>query len=219
MMQIELVDSMGTDLTVVNSARVSFAKTKKKVGESDKKLIRYLAEHNHWSPFAHTSLQFYIKAPMFVARQLAKHQVGLVWNEVSRRYINTEPEYWKANNKWRKAADDKKQGSSIDLIASQQIAEHAYADACRHSVDAYKLLISMGVCPEQSRAVLPVSLYTEWYWSGSVYAFSRVCKLRMAKNAQKETQDVVSEISFRCKQAFPLSWAALKDSVREPEWR
>ena len=218
-MQIELVDSMGTDLTVVNSARVSFAKTKKKVDVSDKKLINYLANHNHWSPFAHTCLQFYIKAPMFVARQLAKHQVGLVWNEVSRRYINTEPEYWKANNKWRKAADDKKQGSSLDIIASQSIAEHAYADACRHSVDAYKLLISMGVCPEQSRAVLPVSLYTEWYWSGSVYAFSRVCKLRMAKDAQKETQDVVSEISFRCKQAFPLSWAALKDSVREPEWR
>jgi len=210
-MQIELVDSMGTDLKVVNSARVSFAKTKKKVDVSDKKLINYLANHNHWSPFAHTCLQFYIKAPMFVARQLAKHQVGLVWNEVSRRYINTEPEYWKANNKWRKAADDKKQGSSIDLIASQQIAEHAYADACRHSVDAYKLLISMGVCPEQSRAVLPVSLYTEWYWTGSVYAFSRVCNLRMAEDAQKETQDVVKEISFRCSKAFPISWAALNE--------
>ena len=171
-MQIELVDSMGTDLTVVNSARVSFAKTKKKVDVSDKKLINYLANHNHWSPFAHTCLQFYIKAPMFVARQLAKHQVGLVWNEVSRRYINTEPEYWKANN---------------------------------------KLLISMGVCPEQSRAVLPVSLYTEWYWTGSVYAFSRVCNLRMAEDAQKETQDVVKEISFRCSKAFPISWTALNE--------
>lgn len=210
-MKVSLLDSMGSDLTVVNSARVSFAKTKKKIDISDKNLIRYLATHNHWSPFAHTCLQFYIQAPMFVARQLAKHQIGLVWNEVSRRYISSEPEYWQPNKKWRKAADDKKQGSSADLIPSQQIAEHTYTDACRHSVDSYKFLISMGVCPEQARAVLPVSIYTEWYWTGSVYAFSRVCNLRMAKDAQKETQDVVKEISFQCSSAFPISWAALDE--------
>ena len=113
-METKLIDVMGTDLTVVNAARVSFGKKKEKFEEGDEKLIRYLAKHNHWSPFGHCMLQFHIKAPIFVARQLVKHQVGLVWNEISRRYVDTEPEFYKVD-KWRGQPINKKQGSDGEV--------------------------------------------------------------------------------------------------------
>ena len=209
MIQVAMVDRMGSDLSVVNAARVSFSKVKKHIDKSDERLIKYLAKHNHWSPFAHTSAQFRIKAPVFVARQLAKHQVGLVWNEVSRRYVSDDPTVWVPEDGWRKEPKDKKQGSSDELISSQFAVGYIYTDASRHALDAYKEMIRLGVCPEQARAVLPLSFLTEWYWTGSVYAFSRVCNLRLAKDAQLETRQVADQIGERLKIDFPISWRAL----------
>jgi len=214
MIQVSMIDRMGSDLSVVNAARVSFSKVKIEIDKSDERLINYLSKHNHWSPFAHTCAQFHIRAPIFIARQLAKHQVGLVWNEVSRRYVSDEPVAWHSEKNdrhwhWRKEADDKKQGSLEEPVPSQNVIDHMYQDACRHAVDAYNSMIKQGVCPEQARAVLPQSTYTEWYWTGSVYAFSRVCKLRIAEDAQRETRYVAEQIGERMKIDFPLSWKAL----------
>jgi thymidylate synthase (FAD) len=207
-MQVALLDQMGDDLSVVNAARVSFDKVHLEMEPSDEKLIKYLADHDHWSPFAHTSLQFHIKAPVFVARQLGKHQVGLVWNEVSRRYVSETPLTWKPDV-WRKAADDKKQGSTDEPISSESLISRTYTEAMMRCLSTYDIMIDAGVCPEQARAVLPQSAYTEWYWTGSLYAFSRVCKLRRAKDAQAETRQVADQISERCKINFPISWRHL----------
>jgi thymidylate synthase (FAD) len=208
MIQVALIDQMGDDLSVVNAARVSFDKVHIEMEPNDEKLIKYLADHNHWSPFAHTSLQFHIRAPIFVARQLAKHQVGLVWNEVSRRYVSDTPDTWKPEI-WRKAADDKKQGSMEEPVQSESLISKMYAEVMIHCLNTYEIMIDSGVCPEQARAVLPQSTYTEWYWTGSLYAFSRVCKLRLAKDAQAETRQVADQISERCKINFPISWRHL----------
>lgn len=208
MIQVALIDQMGDDLSVVNAARVSFDKVHIEMEPNDEKLIKYLADHNHWSPFAHTSLQFHIRAPIFVARQLAKHQVGLVWNEVSRRYVSDTPDTWKPEM-WRKAADDKKQGSMEEPVQSESLISKMYVEVMIHCLNTYEIMIDSGVCPEQARAVLPQSTYTEWYWTGSLYAFSRVCKLRLAKDAQAETRQVADQISERCKINFPISWRHL----------
>jgi thymidylate synthase (FAD) len=208
MIQVALIDQMGDDLSVVNAARVSFDKVHLEMEPNDEKLIKYLADHNHWSPFAHTSLQFHIRAPIFVARQLAKHQVGLVWNEVSRRYVSDTPDTWKPEM-WRKAADDKKQGSMEEPVQSESLISKMYVEVMIHCLNTYEIMIDSGVCPEQARAVLPQSTYTEWYWTGSLYAFSRVCKLRLAKDAQAETRQVADQISERCKINFPISWRHL----------
>jgi len=208
MIQVALLNQMGDDLSVVNAARVSFDKVHLEMEPSDEKLIKYLADHNHWSPFAHTSLQFHIRAPIFVARQLAKHQVGLVWNEVSRRYVSDTPDTWKPEM-WRKVADDKKQGSMEEPVQSESLISKMYVEVMIHCLNTYEIMIDSGVCPEQARAVLPQSTYTEWYWTGSLYAFSRVCKLRLAKDAQAETRQVADQISERCKINFPISWRHL----------
>ncbi len=168
-MTVELIDHMGSDLSVVNAARVSFNKESDRVSSKDTKLIKYLAKHNHWTPFGHASAQFRIKAPVFVARQLMKHQVGLVWNEVSRRYIKTDPEFWSPDY-WRQSAEDVKQGSSREAVASPSVVTHMFEDAQRHCEDSYKAMIESGVCAEQARAILPQSLLTEWYWSGTLMA-------------------------------------------------
>ena len=208
MIQVALIDQMGDDLSVVNAARVSFDKVHIEMEPNDEKLIKYLADHNHWSPFAHTSLQFHIRAPILVARQLAKDQVGLVWNEVSRRYVSDTPDTWKPEM-WRKAADDKKQGSMEEPVQSESLISKMYVEVMIHCLNTYEIMIDSGVCPEQARAVLPQSTYTEWYWTGSLYAFSRVCKLRLAKDAQAETRQVADQISERCKINFPISWRHL----------
>ena len=207
-MKVELVDAMGTDLTVVNAARVSFGKKKEKFEDGDAFLIRYLAKHNHWSPFGHCMLQFHIKAPVFVARQLVKHQVGLVWNEISRRYVDTEPEFYKVD-KWRGKPVDKKQGSSGEFD-QQRLCDMAQSRVEDTALDAYQQLIQWGVAPEQARMVLPQSLMTEWYWSGSLYAFARVCNLRCADDAQYETRSIANEIDTLCKIEFPVSWKELR---------
>ena len=219
-MTVDLIDHMGSDLSVVNAARVSFDKesnweaipfagpTEGVLQDKDIKLIKYLAKHNHWTPFGHGSAQFRIKAPIFVARQLMKHQVGLVWNEVSRRYIKTDPEFWSPDY-WRQSADNVKQGSSEDATPSQNIVDHMYIDATRHCFDAYKAMLDIGVCPEQARSVLPQSMLTEWYWSGTLMAFARVYNLRTTRDAQLETKEVTIEIGKHMRNLFPESWAAL----------
>ena len=207
-METKLIDVMGTDLTVVNAARVSFGKKKKKFEEGDEKLIRYLAKHNHWSPFGHCMLQFHIKAPIFVARQLVKHQVGLVWNEISRRYVDTVPEFYVVD-KWREKPVDKKQGSSGEFD-QQRLCDMAQSRVEDTALDAYQQLIQWGVAPEQARMVLPQSLMTEWYWSGSLYAYARVCNLRCAEDSQYETRLIANEIDTQCKKKFPISWKELR---------
>ena len=204
-MEVELIDHMGSDLSIVNAARVSFAKVHKKFDEkSDTGLINYLAKHNHWSPFGHASMQFHIKAPVFVARQLVKHQVGLTWNEVSRRYVNTEVEFYEPTE-WRLAAENKKQGSSEETVKYSISSAHKFAKEC------YENMLNLGIAPEMARMVLPQSLYTEWYWSGTLYAFARVCNLRCKPDAQKETQNVGWGIDKPARKLFPASWRALRD--------
>ena len=210
-MKVEVVDSMGTDLTVVNAARVSFDKHHEEFTSGDEKLIAYLARHGHWTPFGHPQLQFRISAPIFVARQLVKHQVGLVWNEVSRRYVDTQPVFY-TTTQWRSKAKDKKQGSGNELV---QLEGEDYAQIERVLLaanDVYSRLLHKGVAPEQARIVLPQSMYTEWYWSGTLYAFARVCNLRCKDDVQKETQNVGWDIDKCARKLFPASWPALRDA-------
>lgn len=215
-MKVELIDTMGSDLSVVNAARVSFDKESKweivegewddeiALSNRDIKLIDYLAKHNHWTPFGHIFASFRIKAPLFVARQLGKHQVGLVWNEVSRRYVDDEPEFYVPDG-WRKRAENVKQGSSDELVGVEWYPNHLY----EHQLGVYKRMLEMGVCPEQARMVLPQSMYTEWIWSGSVAAFARVCNLRIDPHTQMETQNIAIQISTALENKFPHSWKAL----------
>jgi thymidylate synthase (FAD) len=192
-MKVELIDLMGGDLTVVNSARVSFDKIASKVKESDQKLIRFLAAHDHWTPFGHVQAQFRIKAPVFVARQLVKHQVGMVWNEVSRRYVDTAPEFH-APEGWRKRAPDKKQGSLNETLDNDSLVYNAYWDLMTRSEELYDFMLEKGVAPEQARMILPQSMMTEWIWTGSLVAFARVVKLRSSDDAQYECQQIANRI-------------------------
>ena len=211
---VELIDHMGSDASVVNAARVSFGKRIKEMSEGDTKLIRYLAKHNHWSPFGHASVQFRIKAPIFVARQLVKHQIGLTWNEISRRYVDYEPEFYEVD-KWRGRPVDKKQGSSEENIEwiNRSIRTSALQDQVENVALAnYNLMIGAGVAPEQARMILPQSMMTEWYWSGTLYAFARVCNLRCAEDAQYETRIVANLINDECEKLFPISWTELRNT-------
>lgn len=217
-MKVDLVDHMGSDLTVVNAARVSFDKESElkpdgDIKDSDWRLIHYLAAHNHWTPFGHCTATFRIKAPLFVARQLGKHQVGLVWNEVSRRYVDSEPEFYVPGS-WRSRAPNVKQGSgdASVILWSMWDFDTGEEDIATHHSDSLRLyqhLLAQGVCPEQARMVLPQSMYTEWYWTGSLAAFARVCKLRLDPHTQKETQEIAKMISDHMADLFPVSWKAL----------
>lgn len=211
-MDVELIDHMGSDASVVNAARVSFGKRIKEMSEGDTKLIKYLAKHNHWSPFGHASLQFRIKAPIFVARQLVKHQVGLTWNEISRRYVDYEPEFYEVDS-WRGRPINKKQGSSEEEI--EWIDRGTRTDSLQSQVETialknYNRMLEAGIAPEQARMILPQSMMTEWYWSGTLYAFARVCNLRCAEDAQYETRIVANLINDECEKLFPISWIELR---------
>lgn len=234
--EVTLIDSMGTDLSVVNAARVSFHKEStlehkedtvpfghafiKKEGdwlirlkENDAKLINYLAKHKHWTPFAHSFLSFRIKAPIFVARQLVKHQVGLAWNEVSRRYVDEEPEFW-FPKEWRGRPVNMKQGSN-GVLEDEQPTMHIsmfVQHQTNHALLSYKELLEAGVAPEQARMVLPQNTMTEWIWSGSLAAFARVCKLRLDPHAQLETQEVAQKIRDLTEPLFPVSFKALMEN-------
>jgi thymidylate synthase (FAD) len=220
-MKATLIDHMGSDLSVVNAARVSFGKESHAVkwleydyengnrcGEliavlepKDQKLIRYLAEHKHLSPFGHAFASFHVKAPIFVARQLVKHKF-LRWNEISRRYVDDEPEFY-APDVWRGRSEDKKQGSE-GVVEGVTVKE--YNEVC---LDVYEQMITVGVAPEQARMVLPQSTMTEWYWSGSLDAFASMCNLRCASDTQYESRVVADQISKVMGDIFPVSWASL----------
>ena len=268
-MEVTYVDHMGSDLTVVNAARVSFDNESTKLITKDRKLIRYLAMNEHWSPFAHPQISLRVDAPVFVARQLAKHQVGFAWNEVSRRYVSDDTEFY-FPEKWRKKSDDIKQGSTdeevdIDvfkLVKNGQILTENFSpywtercipkpidrndlseddladyDARIEAWDEadvvpadnpietltyimeemYDNLLALGVCPEQARMILPQSMYTSWIWTGSLLAFSRMCKLRLDSHAQRETQEVAKQISDIIEPLFPESWGKLLSDWNKKE--
>ena len=219
---VELLDHMGTDLSVVNAARVSFDKKSVPVGYvgpdenhmrpalhySDEKLIKYLAKHKHYSPFGHCFGSFRVTCPIFVARQLAKHSYLRI-NEVSRRYVKNEPEIFYPES-WRETALDKKQGSGGAL--SDNIAHKVTATTlqqCNQAVAHYKTLLEFGVCEEQARMILPANLMTQFWWSGSLDAFARMAVLRCAPDSQQETRTVANLVSSEMERLFPYSWKAL----------
>lgn len=205
-MSVEFLDHMGSDLTVVNAARVSFAKEHEEFDHTtDRGLIKYLAKHNHWSPFAHCSASFRVKAPIFVARQLVKHTVGFSWNEVSRRYVNDEPEFYMPEV-WRMAAANVKQGSSEEAIQNYDWDSDII---CGQPLEIYNRMLELGVCAEQARMVLPQNTMTEWIWSGTLYAWSRMCALRLDPHTQKETREVAQLVSSTMAEVFPTSWEFL----------
>lgn len=223
-MNVTYLDHMGSDLAVVNAARVSFSKKsdwenghdpnrfENHLSEKDTKLINYLAREGHYLPFRHPHISFHCKAPLFVARQAGKHQVGMSWSEVSRRYVDDEPEfYWP--DSWRGRAEDKKQGSSKEIIEedfygiySETIYDH-YEDALAF----YDCMLKAGVAPEQARLVLPQSMYTEWVWTGSLLSWSHFIKLRTDSHAQKEIQEFASMFVPALEQLYPVSWKALRE--------
>ena len=210
-MKVEMTHMMGTDLTVVNAARVSYGKHTETLRDQDVRLIAYLAKHGHWSPFAHPQASFRISANIAVARQLFRHQVGLTVNEVSRRYVTDAPEF-DLPNVWRSAPGkgQSKQGSG-EQIERQWDACDIGSEALAKALDAYDDLLRMNVAPEQARLVLPMALVTEWMWTGSLYAFARVCRERLAPDAQPETRAVAEGIAAAMATAFPVSWPAIME--------
>lgn len=230
--KVTYLDHMGSDLSVVNAARVSFGKESEweweecgvkafgnesyqRLSDKDTKLIHYLAKHKHYSPFGHCFASFHIKAPIFVARQLVKHEY-LRMNEISRRYVDSEPEFYEPDV-WRGRAKDKKQGSdgSVELKGwTFELADHQYYNWHNNglysaAIGVYKSLLEQGVAPEMARMVLPQSMYTEWYWSGSMDAFANMCNLRLKEDTQYESRLVAQQISEKMKELFPVSWEAL----------
>ena len=213
-MKVELLDVMGSDLTVVNAARVSFAGESEEFGSRDKKLVRYLAAHGHWTPFAHVQVQLRIKAPVFITRQLHKHQTGLVVNEVSRRYVDFVPEFH-APEAWRKRAPNKKQGSLDETFDNDSLLYNSYWDLMSKAEDLYSFMLEKGVAPEQARMVLPQSMMTEWYWTGSLVAFARVVTQRLSEDAQYECRVVAEKIDQLLVNHEPISysWSCLTKRV------
>lgn len=203
----------GDDLDVVNAARVSFHKVSDEFQEKDAKLIRYLARHKHHSPFNHSFLKFRVKAPIFVARQLVKHKF-MPWNEVSRRYVDEEPEFFLPED-WRKKAENVKQGSSdetvsvIGLRGLREVTAHEELQTtCEHALRVYNDMLNAGVCAEQARMVLPQNMMTEWMWSGTLGAFLDMLVLRLDPHTQYESRIVAQQIAEHVKEVFPYSYAA-----------
>lgn len=198
---VELVDSMGSDLSVVNSARVSFGKKKSKFDNKDKKLIKYLLEHEHTSPFRHASLQFHIKAPIFVLRQWQKHQVGCSWNEISGRYVEFTEEYYLPKY-FRKQSKSNKQGSYGE-VEDNFFCSQVYENSISSSFDRYRILLNNGVCKEQARMVLPLSLYSECYWTCSLQAVLHFLRLRLDSHSQYEIRQYALAVRKYVAELFP----------------
>ena len=215
MIEVTYIDHMGNDLSVVNAARVSFGKKSKLecidmvkgkfvLNNKDAKLINYLAKYKHKSPFNHSFVTFHVKAPIFVARQLVKHEY-MPWNEISRRYVDSEPEFY-VPDEWRGRSEDKKQGSDgVITDIDPRVADYMVVGAKQD----YKYLLGKGVSPEQARMVLPQSMMTEGYWSGTLYAFAKMCQLRCAKDTQQESREVAMQVSEYMEKLFTASWDAL----------
>jgi thymidylate synthase (FAD) len=235
MIKATLIDHMGDDSSVVDAARVSFAKhSGHYTKEQNEKLIRYLAKHKHISPFGHAFASFHVKAPIFVARQLVKHKF-LRWNEISRRYVDDEPEFY-VPEAWRGRSADKKQGSdgvvegvwdlevftgevrtdvSGNILYPIKPVTTCTMNFIEAQMEFYRQLIKTGVAPEQARMVLPQSTMTEWYWSGSLDAFAAMCKLRCAPDTQYESRIVANQISEVMSYLYPVSWNALMEETKD----
>lgn len=210
--QLELVDKMGSDLFVTNVARVSFDNWKEEFDEKDKRLTAYLAKHKHTTPFRHPHLSIRCSAPIFLARQLGKHQVGMDWNEVSRRYVKEDFTYFKPEM-WRKAPEGSiKQGSKDEAVktTSKGSPEDIWADCIESCTQTYAALIEAGVAPEQARMVLPQGMNTSWIWTGSLLAFAHVYNLRADfDHAQKDLKPFVEQLDAIAMEHFPVAWRQL----------
>jgi thymidylate synthase (FAD) len=229
---VTLIDHCGSDLSVVNAARVSFHKESEwdesdivqtgpcewlgqyKLKASDAKLITYLAKHKHTSPFNHAFISVRVKAPIFVARQLVKHKF-MPWNEVSRRYVDDEPEFY-FPEVWRAKAENVKQGSSAEQVFLSEWKWHNidvdHGDSTSLALSTYFALLKQGVCPEQARMVLPQNTLTEWVWSGTLGAFADMLKLRLDSHTQVETREVAEQIRVVVEPLFPVSLKALLEN-------
>lgn len=219
-MNVELLDHHGSDLLVVNAARTSFAKESKELDDKDVKLINYLAREKHVLPFRHPQITLRCKAPIFIARQLGKHQVGMSWSEESRRYIDSEPEFFWPD-KWRKRAENVKQGSSneevecllttngtpLTTVTPQVAAE----EVLRMALAAYEGMLRSGVAPELARMVLPQNTYVNWVWTGSLLSFFEMYKLRSEGHAQVEAQQFAELVKDIVSKLYPVSWQALEE--------
>jgi thymidylate synthase (FAD) len=216
MIKVTYIDHMGNDLRISNAARVSFKKKREEflfegdprlrpTGRSDEQLIKDLAAEGHISPFGHCFATFKIVSPIFVARQLVKHKF-LRWSEVSRRYVDDEPEFY-VPDVWRGRSADKKQGSD----GTVEFEDH-YEEEMSLAKSYYDYLLDWGVAPEQARMVLPQSTMTEWWWSGSLDAFAAMCNLRCKDDTQYETRLVANQISEEMAKLFPVSWKALMEN-------
>jgi thymidylate synthase (FAD) len=205
---INLEEAMGSDLTVCNSARVSFGKKKEVLDEKDEKLIKYLAEHKHWTPFSQPQLRFHIKMPIFVARQWFKHQIGITRNEMSRRYVSSSPEFFLPSD-LRLSADNVKQGSSEKTHPNNENLLSSINSFYKVAESLYENLLNQGVCAEQSRMILPQAMFTEFIETGSLAAYARIYGLRAEKSAQKEIQEYAKALGELTMQQFPISWKYL----------
>ena len=210
------VAHMGDDLMVVNAARVSLAKHKTgPIDAKDAKLIDYLAKNRHWTPFGHPQACFRVTAPVFVAAQLKRHTVGAVVNEVSRRYVDDTPFFYRPT--WRRRAEGVKQGSAAEFGSKDQEVRNSVFDKFHnYALDAYEKLLELDVAPELARAVLPQSMLTEWYWTGSLAFWARVCALRIHPHAQRESRVIAEDVSGQLAGLFPVSWKALREHETHP---
>jgi thymidylate synthase (FAD) len=212
---VEILDTFGDDLTVVNAARVSFNKESHELIEQDKKLINYLAKHEHVTPFFHPQVRMRIKMPIFVAREWFRHQIGFARNEVSRRYVDSPPECYIPTEENIRARDPKlKQGSKPEPVEQSTAAYEMISNATEMAMSEYKDLLSIGVAPEIARMILPQSMYTEFIETGSLAAYARLCALRLDPTAQKEIQLYAGAVDTLLRDKFPVSWAALMENKK-----
>jgi thymidylate synthase (FAD) len=205
---VELLETFGSDLTVVNAARVSLGKEVTEFTEKDARLLSYLAEHDHVSPFFHPQARFRLKMPIWMAREWFRHTVGFSRNEVSRRYVDDLPEFF-LPEALRTRSATKKQGSNDDVHDQDELFRQFMVEECTGALATYTLLIGQGVCPEQARMVLPQSMMTEFIETGSLAAYARLVKLRTSPDAQKEIRDVAEMVSKAMSEAFPVAWSVL----------
>ena len=213
---VELLEVFGSDVTVVNAARVSFGKEVSVMDEKDVKLLNYLAKHNHVSPFFHPQIRFRLKMPIFIAREWYRHQIGLSRNEVSRRYVDSKVECWVPQITDIRERDPKaKQGSKATPVESVEAVHCQLKEATDAAVRTYEALLAAKVAPEIARTVLPQSMYTEFIETGSLAAYARICALRLDPTAQKEIQVYASFVDQLLAKAFPHSWKALQQQHQQ----
>lgn len=223
-MKVELIDRMGNDLSVVDAARVSFNKRSQweveysedglskgvKLSDRDVRLINYLAKHNHFTPFTHPQITLRETVPIFVARQRFKHMVGFTYNEISRRYVDDDPEFF-TPEVWRSRPEGSVKQGSGGAVADQEYFKEYYTRVVDYAEQCYKQMIADGVAPEQARMVLPQSMYTSYYVTGSLAAFARFYKQRIDNHAQKEIQELAKQVGDIIAPLFPVSWKALTE--------